>query len=197
MRPFLVDTQLNISTAYLTPGFAFGGSCLPKDLRALLYAASRRDVSVPMLDSVLESNRECVGRALSLITTYAPCRIGLFGLAFKPGTDDLRESPYVELAERLLGKGYDLRIYDPAVAVARLTGANRDYIQERIPHLSALLSDCIDDVVSHSQVCVVSGQSLDLARHISTLTEAPVVDLCALPRAPEYSNEEAQLGVVW
>ena len=135
---FLSDRKLNISPAYLRPGFAFGGSCLPKDVRGLVYAAHRADVSVPLLASVLPSNEDHLKRALELVLATGRRRIGLFGLSFKPGTDDLRESPLVELAERLVGKGYHLRIYDANVALSQLIGANREYVQSRLPHLGEL-----------------------------------------------------------
>src|SRR5215218_5981131 len=155
MDIFLSDRKLNISPAYLRPGFAFGGSCLPKDLRGLVYAARRADVSVPLLSHVLPSNEEHLRRALDLVIASGKRKIGLFGLSLKPGTDDLRESPLVELAERLLGKGYDLRIYDSNVALSRLVGANREYIEGRLPHLGELLSHSADEVLAHAEVCVV------------------------------------------
>ncbi|MDT7671332.1 MAG: GDP-mannose 6-dehydrogenase, partial [Pseudonocardiales bacterium] len=155
MDIFLADRKLNISPAYLRPGFAFGGSCLPKDLRGLVYAARRADVSVPILEHVLTSNTEQLHRAFEVVAATGKRKIGLLGLSFKPGTDDLRESPLVELAERLLGKGYDLRIYDANVTLSRLVGANREYIEERLPHLSDLLGDSVDEVMDHAEVCIV------------------------------------------
>src|SRR5205085_9151839 len=125
MRSFFADTKLNISPAYLRPGFAFGGSCLPKDLRALLYAAHRRDLELPLLESVLVSNEKCLARILDTVVGPGCRRVGVFGLSFKPDTDDLRESPLVELSERLLGKGFQLKIYDPKISLAGLVGANR------------------------------------------------------------------------
>ena len=127
------DTKLNISPAYLRPGFAFGGSCLPKDLRAVVHRAGRADVSVPILESVVPSNEGQIDRVFNLIEATGKRRVGLLGLAFKPGTDDLRESPLVALAERLLGRGFELLIHDPQVAVSRLLGANRAYVDQRIP----------------------------------------------------------------
>src|SRR5262249_39121184 len=128
MDIFCRDTKLNIAPTYLRPGFAFGGSCLPKDLRALLHQAKGLDLSLPVLGGVLASNREQVERALRIITEKGRRRIGVLGFSFKAGTDDLRESPLVELIERLLGKGFDLRLFDHSVNLARLMGANRDYI---------------------------------------------------------------------
>src|SRR3954470_465163 len=155
MDVFLADRKLNVSEAYLRPGFAFGGSCLPKDLRGLVYAAHRADVAVPLLSHVLPSNEEHLKRAIELVTATGKRKIGLFGLSFKPGTDDLRESPLVELAERLLGKGYDLKIYDSNVTLSRLMGANREYIEGRLPHLGELLSNSVSDVMAHAEVCVI------------------------------------------
>ncbi len=139
MEIFKADRKLNISEAYLTPGFCFGGSCLPKDLRALVHRAKGAHVDVPILESVLESNEAHFRRTYDLLTANGRRRIGLFGLAFKPNTDELRESPFVELAERLIGKGYDLRIYDPSIHLPSLTGTNREYIEEHLPHLKQLL----------------------------------------------------------
>lgn len=146
MDVFRADTKLNISPAYLRPGFAFGGSCLPKDLRALTYQGQRCDLRLPLLEGVLPSNREQVERVLRRIERHHPAQIGLVGLAFKPGTDDLRESPLVTLAERLLGKGYGLRIYDPQVEIARLVGGNRSYVERHLPHLSRLMVSSLDDL---------------------------------------------------
>jgi len=144
MRIFCCDTQLNISPAYLRPGFAFGGSCLPKDLRALLYEARHSDLDLPLLGALLPSNAEQVEQVFRWIERHAPALIGLAGLSFKPGTDDLRESPFVALAERLVGRGYDLRIYDPNVETARLVGGNRAYVERHLPHLSKLLVPSLD-----------------------------------------------------
>lgn len=139
-RLFCEDRVLNISPAYLTPGFAFGGSCLPKDIRSLLALADRANVPAPFLNQVLPSNRAVIERTFEAIVAHGRQPVALFGLAFKQGTDDLRESPFVILAERLLGRGYDLRIFDRSVQVARLTGSNRAYIEREIPHLERLLA---------------------------------------------------------
>lgn len=137
---FCLDTVLNVSSAYLTPGFAFGGSCLPKDIRSFLALADRAHVPAPFLRQVLPSNQAVIDTVFDRITAMGRQRVALFGLAFKSGTDDLRESPFVVLAERLLGRGYDLRIFDRSVQVARLTGSNRAYIEREIPHLERLLA---------------------------------------------------------
>lgn len=150
------DKQLNISTAYLRPGFAFGGSCLPKDLRATSYLAKQRDVELPMLSNVLASNQCHLDHAIAKILAQRKRRIGLIGLAFKGGTDDLRESPMVQLAEQLIGKGLNLSIYDPDVHLSSMLGANRRFIEEHIPHLDCLLHGNIEVVVDRAEVIVVA-----------------------------------------
>lgn len=155
MEIFLMDKKLNISPAYLLPGFAFGGSCLPKDLRALSYAAKLHDVEMPILNSVLPSNDLQVIRGLRLILEKGHKRVGILGFSFKPGTDDLRESPMIEIIERLAGKGHDIRIYDKNVQMASLVGANRDFILNRIPHISRLMVSSVDEVLQHAQTIVI------------------------------------------
>jgi len=139
MNVFCNDTKLNISRRYLMPGFAFGGSCLPKDVRAILYAGKTADLQLPLMTAILASNEQVIERAFQKVRATGKKHVGMIGLSFKSNTDDLRESPFVELAERLLGKGYELSIYDPNVIEARLTGANKEYIDKVIPHLSRLL----------------------------------------------------------
>jgi GDP-mannose 6-dehydrogenase len=197
MDVFLADRKLNVSPAYLRPGFAFGGSCLPKDLRGLVYAARRADVSVPLLSHVLPSNEEHLKRAFDLVTASGRRRIGLFGLSFKPGTDDLRESPLVELAERLVGKGYDLRIYDANVTLSRLMGANRDYIEGRLPHLGELLSNSVDDVLAHAEVCVVGCTDPAVLRALDAAGDRIVVDLVRLPDAGTRRATDGYVGLGW
>src|SRR4051812_30627384 len=152
---FTSDTRLNISPAYLRPGFAFGGSCLPKDVRALTHTARRHDVEVPVLAHLLTSNEAHLRRALDLVLSLGKRKIGLLGLSFKAGTDDLRESPMVELAERLVGKGCDVKIYDENVTLSRLMGSNKAHIDERLPHLAELLTDDLEAVANHGEVLVV------------------------------------------
>jgi GDP-mannose 6-dehydrogenase len=194
---FLADRKLNISTAYLRPGFAFGGSCLPKDLRGLVYAAHRADVAVPLLSHVLPSNEEHLRRAVELVTASGKRRIGLFGLSFKPGTDDLRESPLVELAERLLGKGYDLKIYDANVALSRLMGANREYIEGRLPHLGDLLSTDVDEVFAHAEVCVVGSKEPAVLAALAAPGDRLIVDLVRLPDADARRATVGYQGLGW
>jgi GDP-mannose 6-dehydrogenase len=161
MKIFCQDRKLNISPAYLLPGFAFGGSCLPKDLRALSYQAKMHDLHLPILTSILPSNEMQIARGLQLITGKGHTRVGILGFSFKAGTDDLRESPLIEVIERLLGKGYDLRIYDRNVNIASLVGANRDFILNHIPHISKLMVRDIDAVLNHAQTVVIGNKDPD------------------------------------
>lgn len=178
------DKRLNISPAYLKPGFAFGGSCLPKDLRALNYLGKTRDLTLPMLGGVLGSNRAHVDHALEMLMAPGIRRVGLLGLSFKTGTDDLRESPLVAVAERLIGKGFELKIYDPDVNLSRLLGANKRYIEEAIPHLERLMLSEPGEVIEHSQAVLVSLGSPQivaaLERHGNE--ELAIIDLAGLPR---------------
>lgn len=154
MDVFCTDTQLNISRRYLMPGYAFGGSCLPKDLRALLFAGREYDLELPLIAGILSSNREVIDRALHNVRATGARQIGMIGLSFKQNTDDLRESPFVNLAEQLLGKGYELRIYDPNVMITKLIGANRAYIDSVIPHLSKLLVSSLEDLAGMDALVV-------------------------------------------
>ncbi|MEU0518225.1 nucleotide sugar dehydrogenase [Streptosporangium sp. NPDC006007] len=197
MDVFLADRKLNISTAYLRPGFAFGGSCLPKDLRGLVYAARQADVSVPLLSHVLPSNEDHLRRAFELVAAAGSRKVGLFGLSFKPGTDDLRESPLVELAERLLGKGFDLRIYDANVTLSRLMGANRDYMESRLPHLGDLLTNSADDVLAHADVCVVGCQDPAVLSALDGAEDRTIIDLVRLPDADTRRAHPGYVGLGW
>jgi GDP-mannose 6-dehydrogenase len=161
MQIFCQDRKLNISTAYLSPGFAFGGSCLPKDLRALSYQAKMLDLQLPILTSILPSNEMQIARGIQLITEKGHTRVGILGFSFKAGTDDLRESPLIEVIERLIGKGYDLRIYDKNVNIASLVGANRDFILNHIPHISKLMVGDICAVLNHAQTVVIGNKDPD------------------------------------
>ena len=161
MGIFCQDRKLNISPAYLLPGFAFGGSCLPKDLRAMAYKAKVNDLDLPIMTSILPSNEIQVAKGVQLIMEKGHRRIGILGFSFKAGTDDLRESPVIEVIERLVGKGFDLRIYDKNVRIASLVGANRDFILNRIPHISKLMVDNVDEVLNHAETVVVGTQDPD------------------------------------
>lgn len=197
MEIFCRDAQLNLSSYYLKPGFAFGGSCLPKDVRALQYRAKELDVELPVISTILESNRRQVDVALEQILDTGATRIGLLGFSFKAGTDDLRESPLVTLAEALLGKGMKLRIYDHNVLLARLVGANKAYIQHRIPHLSSLLCDTMDEVLAESEVLVVGNKSPEFTDALyRTVPEQIVIDLVRLPL--DLSRVRADYrGICW
>jgi GDP-mannose 6-dehydrogenase len=164
MDVFLRDRKLNVSPAYLRPGFAFGGSCLPKDVRALVWAAKSADVSTPLLSSILPSNEGQIRAAVDAVLRTRKRRVGVVGLAFKAGTDDLRESPMVTLVEALIGKGCDLRILDRSVSIAKLVGANRRYIEAEIPHIAALICDDLESLIRHSEVLVIGTASEDAVR---------------------------------
>jgi GDP-mannose 6-dehydrogenase len=162
MQVFCKDTKLNISANYLRPGFAFGGSCLPKDVRALQYAGRLCDIELPLMSGILDSNAFVVRSALQAVLDSRARRVALIGLSFKRNTDDLRESPYVELAEQLIGKGIELRIYDPNVSIARLTGANKEYINGSIPHLSRLLVSSIEEATSSIDLLILAHRYADV-----------------------------------
>jgi GDP-mannose 6-dehydrogenase len=157
MDIFCQDTKLNLSPYYLRPGFAFGGSCLPKDVRALTYRARTLDVDLPVMNAILPSNARQIARGLEAILSAGKRKISFLGLSFKAGTDDMRESPVVELIERLLGKGLDIRIFDRNVTLAKLVGANRDYLLKTVPHVSSLLVDTIDEALAHGEVVVIGN----------------------------------------
>jgi len=183
MRLVCADTRLNISPAYMKPGFAFGGSCLPKDLRALTQIAKQNDIEIPMLSSLLTSNRVHIDHAVEKILKLGRPRVGMLGLSFKTGTDDLRESPLVMVAKRLIGEGCELRIFDPEVQLSRLLGANRSYIESHIPHVASLLCDSMDCLVSSSDVILVGIQQpvLNDALQARVREDQTVIDLVNLP----------------
>jgi GDP-mannose 6-dehydrogenase len=158
MNIFSQDTKLNISKAYLTPGFAFGGSCLPKDLRAINYLAKTLDLEVPLMASLMESNRKLIDKAVKEIIALGKKRIGFAGFSFKAGTDDLRESPIVEVIEQLIGKGFEIKLYDRHVAMARLTGANKEYINRTIPHIASLMAPALDVLLKECEVIVIGNR---------------------------------------
>jgi len=191
------DTQLNISKAYLKPGFAFGGSCLPKDLRATSYLAKVHDLELPMLSNILVSNRMHLDVALDKLLALGKRKIGFIGLSFKTGTDDLRESPLVTLAEQLLGKGFQLSIYDPEVHLASLLGANRSFVQKHLPHIGQMLKPELAEVVADAEVLVMGLSGPDIAAAVAALTRADQVllDLVKLPNRQDFKAEVQ--GLCW
>jgi len=196
MDIFCQDRKLNISPAYLKPGFAFGGSCLPKDLRALRYKAKSLDLSLPVLDSILDSNRMQVDRAVQMILARERQRVGVLGFSFKADTDDLRESPVVEVVERLIGKGLDLRLYDRNVTLARLVGANRDYILRVIPHISRLMVDNPDEVIDHGEVIVIGNGDPQFRDILARLRpEQFVLDMVRVPNRGQLNGHYD--GINW
>jgi GDP-mannose 6-dehydrogenase len=196
MDIFCQDTKLNLSPYYMRPGFAFGGSCLPKDVRALTYKARALDVSTPLLSSLLPSNREQVELGIDMILRTGKRKIGFLGFSFKAGTDDLRESPLVDVIERLLGKGFDLRLYDSNVNIARLTGANRDYIFKVIPHIERLMVDSIDDVLAHADIIVIGNNAPEFVSIASRLRpDQRVIDFVRI-KAIEQDHVNYD-GICW
>ena len=180
-RIFTSDTTLNISPAYLKPGFAFGGSCLPKDLRALTYCAKQMDLELPLLRSIMPSNHAHLERAVAAALATQKKRIAVLGLSFKPGTDDLRESPSVQLIKRLLGEGRAVRIWDRDVSLGRLVGSNRQYIEEEIPHIGALLSTDLNEVISSSELIIVGTKAAEVDAALENLClDQMVMDLRSL-----------------
>ena len=198
MKIFCMDNKLNLSPYYLKPGFAFGGSCLPKDLRALTYHAHSLDVSTPLLDSILVSNRKQIERVTTLLQQYKGRSLGFLGLSFKHGTDDLRESPILEVIETMLGKGFRVGIYDEFVSIARLVGANKEYIQKEIPHVSSLMRSSAEELVRDSDVVVVSNASEEFREVLARTgrTDQVVVDLVRITEDREALKSQ-YYGVCW
>ncbi|HLY40592.1 MAG TPA: UDP-glucose/GDP-mannose dehydrogenase family protein [Terracidiphilus sp.] len=193
MDIFCQDKKLNISPAYLKPGFAFGGSCLPKDLRAISYQAKVHDLQLPILNAVLPSNEMQIARGVKQVMERGNSRVGVLGFSFKAGTDDLRESPMIEMIERLIGKGYDLRIYDRNVNLAALVGANRDFILNRIPHISKLMVADIDAVLAHAQTIIIGNHDEEFREiHARLGEEQRLVDLVRMLQR-ESRSERGQL----
>ncbi len=197
MRLVCMDTSLNISPAYLRPGFAYGGSCLPKDLRAMLYLARTNDVELPVMTGIQQTNAVHIQHAFDLVSAAGSRQVGLLGLSFKPGTDDLRESPLVALAELLIGKGYELKIHDPAVNLARLIGSNKRFIDETIPHLEKLMCDELNEIISHADVLIVGQKHAELDAQLTALgSSAPaIIDLTDMSQAGPSS--ENYTGICW
>jgi len=196
MKIFCQDTKLNLSPYYMKPGFAFGGSCLPKDVRALTYKAHSLDINVPIIDSIMASNRSQIDKGLRMIMEKGNRNIGILGFSFKAGTDDLRESPLVEVIERLLGKGYDLKLYDKNVKIASLVGANKDYILNQIPHISKLMVDSVDEVLEHAGTVVIGNGDKEFSTIMDRLKgEQVVVDLVRI--MPDNPQDARYDGICW
>lgn len=196
MRLLTMDTKLNISRAYLTPGFAFGGSCLPKDLRALVQRAHQHHLTLPTLESILVSNRLQIERTVELIVQLGKKRVGVVGLAFKAGTDDLRESPAVTLCENLIGKGFALCIYDSNVSLAAIYGSNRAYIEREIPHIHALMCDSLQQLIDESEVVVLANRDDHVTRHAHRFRADQIVIDLARCISPETIRGH-YLGLYW
>ncbi len=197
MQMFCEDRDLNISPRYLRPGFGFGGSCLPKDLRAIVHVARERDVTVPLLDSVLASNAAHIQRVVDAVLETGKRRVALLGLSFKPGSDDLRESPFVQLAESLIGKGIELRVHDPDVAIGNVFGRNRAYVEAHLPHVAQLFGGTLADVIQASDV-VVAGKRVDGIETLADMLRPDhvVIDLVGLPGVPAALRPWASGGAM-
>lgn len=196
MRVFCEDTKLNLSPYYLKPGFAFGGSCLPKDLRAIVHKARELDVDVPVLSATLASNRLQIERAIKMVLATNSRRIGVLGFSFKAGTDDLRESPMVTLIETLIGKGLQLALYDADVNLARLVGANKAYIESEIPHIAGLMRASIEEVLEHAEVVVIGNKAAEFRQIENSLRAGQrVIDLVRL--FDGRTSDESYQGICW
>jgi GDP-mannose 6-dehydrogenase len=195
---FVSDTRLNISPAYLSPGFAFGGSCLPKDLRALAYGAKELDIQIPLLTSILPSNSQHIERAVESVLRTKARKVGVLGLSFKAGTDDLRESPLVQLIKRLLGEGLEIRIWDREVSLGKLIGSNRQYIQDVIPHVGSLLRPTLEEVIQTTDVVLIGTKAIDQGTLQSLLrADQTVIDLVNLNASQRPQGPFAYEGICW
>ncbi|AXA91838.1 nucleotide sugar dehydrogenase [Massilia sp. YMA4] len=195
MEIFCQDTKLNLSPYYMKPGFAFGGSCLPKDVRALTYKARSLDLELPLLDSILPSNRKQVEKGVNMIVDKGNRKVGILGFSFKAGTDDLRESPLVDVIEHLLGKGYELKLYDKNVNLAALTGANQDYILNHIPHISKLMVNSMEEVLAFADTVVIGNGAAEFKEVPALLKDGQViVDLVRISK--EQSGGQYD-GICW
>jgi GDP-mannose 6-dehydrogenase len=197
MEIFCMDTKLNLSPYYLKPGFAFGGSCLPKDLRALLHHGHRLDLNLPVLEAILPSNELQIKRGFELIKQTGLKKVGVLGFSFKAGTDDLRESPLVELIETLIGKGYQVKIYDKNVSLARLHGANRAYIEREIPHIASLMCASMEEVLAESEVIVIGNKAPEFASVPQRLRpDQMIIDLVRIVKDIDHLDTR-YAGICW
>jgi GDP-mannose 6-dehydrogenase len=197
MDIFCMDEKLNLSSYYLKPGFAFGGSCLPKDLRALLYHGHRLDLNLPLLEAILPSNERQIKRGFELIKQTGSKRVGVLGFSFKAGTDDLRESPLVELIETLIGKGYQVKVYDKNISLARLHGANRAYIEREIPHIATLMCNSMEEVLTASEVIVIGNKAPEFSQVVQQVRQDQVViDLVRILQDVDHLDSR-YVGICW
>lgn len=196
MEIFCQDTKLNLSAYYMKPGFAFGGSCLPKDVRALAYKGRSLDLDLPLLNAIMPSNHRQVEKGVEMITAYDKRKVGFLGFAFKAGTDDLRESPLVDVIESLIGKGYELKLFDKNVSLAALVGANKDYILNRIPHISRLMVETMEEVMDFADVIVIGNGASEFRNIFDRLKPGQViVDLVRV--SPKVSEPGRYDGICW
>ncbi len=197
MNIFCMDYKLNLSSYYLKPGFAFGGSCLPKDLRALNYQAKSNDVEVPLLKSILVSNKVQIENVIEKIVRSGVKKVGLLGLSFKAGTDDMRESPLVILVEALIGKGFDVKIFDRNVSIARLMGANKNYIEKEIPHISTLMTDTIEDILHHADLIVIGNKAEEVGHVLKQVPDSKkIFDLVRVSKSLDGLSPGYE-GICW
>ena len=194
MELFILDNKLNISPAYLKPGIGYGGSCLPKDLKGLYTIAYDNYLNTPLLKSIDESNTAHNNRAFELVEKFQSKKVGIIGLAFKKGTDDLRYSPAVGLVEKLAGKGYDVKIYDMNVVLSKLLGANKSYVEEKLPHISAMLESSVKDVINHAQTVVLVHKLDEIKEFKDILKHKNIVDLAGYKGFSEFKNYS---GIAW
>lgn len=198
MDMFCMDTKLNLSPYYLKPGFAFGGSCLPKDLRAITYKAKMEDVETPVLSNILASNRKQIQLVVNKLLEYKRKRLGFLGLSFKGGTDDLRESPIVEVIETMLGKGSKIYIYDKYVSLSRLMGANKEYIEKEIPHISSLMCSSIEEILEKADVIIVGNKDSGFKQAVERLRDNQVViDLVRIVKEEKEIKRGTYYGLCW
>jgi GDP-mannose 6-dehydrogenase len=195
MQIFVQDRQLNISPTYLRPGFAFGGSCLPKDVRALRYRAKERDLALPILEAIMNSNEQQIQRGIKMVEKTGRKKVGVLGLSFKNGTDDVRESPVVPLVETLVGRGYQVSIYDEQVVPDNLIGANRVFLEREIPHVASLMRCCAEDVINEAEVVVITNGSASFRDAVKQVrSDQVVIDLVGIAK---NGQKEGYEGICW
>ena len=195
MEILCADQRLNISPAYLRPGFAYGGSCLPKDLRALRHHARTHDLVTPVLDATEAANQVQIDRAFQMVEAAGKRRVAMIGLSFKSDTDDLRESPMVILAERLIGRGYEVRIFDPNIRMSRLTGTNKAYVTGALPHISQLLCERLEDAAEHGDTLVLAHRSEGQRVLAAQLQNKAIIDLVRVQ--PNLRSGGNYQGIAW